>query len=510
VSLFLLALFVYLLTAAGHIVSEDGTQMFNTTRSLVREGNFALPYGHAMQGVDGRLYCRYGIGQSIAAVPFYSVGLGLSTLGPALARENPEFVERFVTSMLNPFLGALAVVVLYRLGRRVGFSYRTSLALALSYGFCTFAWAGAKYFVSETLQGLCMVMALLALLGRGGRDGRRTAAAGLLLGLAFLAKPVTAVVFPVYAACVWLGPSGRPVSRAAIGRVMAFSLPFAAMGLLTAVYNYHRFGDPFEFGFSFQDPRQRAFSTPLATGLYGLLLSSGKSVFLYAPPAILFLVGIGSFVKRNVVAGVVCLLVPVALVAFYAKWVAWHGDGFWGPRYLLPALPFLLLPIGPLLEAGRTGARTWKRALLVFAIAGLLVQAGGVAVSYAAYFREVGAYPYTRSFYDPRFMEDVHFNPAFSPVVGHWKMLIRIAGGKEGWDKISLAGPSAEARVPVGEEQADAFRRGLDIWFIHFHKAGIPSIVYIWAPFILASGAVLFGRRLLVLVRREEAAGSVT
>ena len=69
-SLFFFALCLYLLFAAGHIVSEDGTQMFNTTRSIVREGDFSIPWGDAMEGRGGVLYCRYGIALSLAATPF--------------------------------------------------------------------------------------------------------------------------------------------------------------------------------------------------------------------------------------------------------------------------------------------------------------------------------------------------------------------------------------------------------------------------------------------------------
>jgi hypothetical protein len=161
--------------------------------------------------------------------------------------------------------------------------------------------------------------------------------------------------------------------------------------------------------------------------------------------------------------------------------------------------------VGALLEAGREQAPRWKFLFLGACIVGFLVQAGGVAVNYATYFREVGAFPYTRSFFDPRFMEDVHFNPAFTPVVGHWKILARIAAGREGWDKISLSGPPVESRVPVGDEEADAFRRGLDFWFVHFYRAGLPPRTYAWAPFVLAAGALLSGLRLWVLVKRRAA-----
>ncbi len=502
-SLFGFALCAYLLTAAGHIVSDDGTQMFNTTRSIVREGSFSIPWGDAMEGRGGKLYARYGIGLSLVAIPFYMVGWGLSAAGPALARENAEFVQRFAVSMVNPVVGALLVVLVFGLGRAVGFSRRTSVALALACGFCTFSWVGAKYFVSEPLQGVFMVAALLALLGPRGMEGRSLALSGAFLGLGFLTKPATAVVYPAYAAIVLWGP-GRPRAPSqAIGRLVAFSVPFGALCLVSAAYNFYRFNNPFEFGFGYQNPKNRAFSTPLATGLYGLLFSSGKGVFLYAPPALTFIISIRSFFRKRAEAAVACVLVPAALVLFYAKWVAWHGEGFWGPRYLLPAVPFLILPVGVLLERGVSRSRLKLGVFIAACVLGLLVQVGGVTVSYASYFREVGAYPYRLPFYDPRFMKDVHFRPSMSPVIGHWRILARIVRGEEGWDKVPLSGSEIESRVPVGEEKAQAFREGLDIWYVHFYRAGVPARYFAWVPLALAAGAVAYGLRTRACSRPE-------
>jgi len=496
VTLFLFALCVYLLFAAGHIVSEDGTQMFNTTRSIVREGDFSIPWGEAMEGRGGELYCRYGIALSVVATPFYAAGWAVSELGPALAKENPDFVERCLVSMTSPVIGALSVLVLFLLGRAVGFAARTSVLLALAFGFSTFVWAGAKYFISEPLQGLFLAAALLVLVRRNGMRPRSLAAAGFLLGLGFLTKPATAVLFPVYAAVVLWGRDGPKPYSSAAGRLVAFSIPFAAAGLLSAAYNYYRYSDPFEFGFGFQDPRNRSFSTPLVKGLYGLLFSSGKSLFLYAPACLLSIASFCSFRRKNAQAAFICALVPIALVLFHARWVAWHGDGFWGPRYMMPAVAFLLLPVGSFLEGvGRRGK--WRGAVFAGLVAvGILVQAGGVTVSYASYFREVGAYPYTRPFYDPDFMKDVHFTPSYSPVLGHWKKLARVASGREGWDRISLNDPVVEGRVPVGENNADAFRQGLDIWYVHFYRAGVPLRLFLWVPLVLAGAALGLGLRL--------------
>jgi hypothetical protein len=499
IALFLLALCVYLLTAAGHIVSEDGTQMYNTTRSIVRDGDFSIPWGHAMEGRDGKLYSRYGIALSLVATPFYAAGWALSAAGPALARENPDFVERFAVSMTSPVIGALFVALVFALGRAVGYAAGTSVFLALAFGFSTFFWAGAKYFVSEPLQGLFLAAALLVLIRSGGMRPRSLAIAGFLLGLGFLAKPATAVLYPAYGAVVLWGRGGPRPFSSALGRLVAFSAPFAAAGLLSVAYNYYRYGEPLEFGFGFQDPRQRAFSTPLAKGLYGLLFSSGKGLFLYAPLTLLSLFSFRSFYRRSARAATLCLLVPAALVLFHAKWVAWHGDGFWGPRYVLPAVAFLILPAGSFLEDAARRAK-WRTVLACALLAaGVAVQAGGVTISYASYFREAGVYPYKKPFYDPDFMKDVHFSPSHSPVLGHWRMLARIARGEEGWNKISLGG-AVDGRVPVGEGDADEFRRGLDIWYVHFYRAGVPPVLFGWMPALLTVAALALGVRLRTLL----------
>jgi hypothetical protein len=505
-TLFLFALCVYLLTAAGHIVSEDGTQMFNTTRSIVREGDFSIPWGHAMEGRDGKLYCRYGVALSLVATPFYAAGWALSSLGPALARENAGFVERFAVSMASPMIGAFYVLIVFLLGRALGYAARTCVVLAIAFGFTTFVWAGAKYFVSEPLQGLFLAASMLLLVRESGVRTRSLAIAGFLLGLAFLSKPASAALYPAYAAVVLWGREGPRPFAAAAGRLFAFSVPFAAAGLLSAAYNYYRYGDPLEFGFSFQDPRQRAFSTPLAKGLYGLLGSSGKGLFLYAPVTLLSLLSFRSFYRRSPRGAVLCGLVPLLLVLFHAKWVAWHGDGFWGPRYILPAVAFLVLPVGSFLESAPRVK--WRRVVFCALLAaGVLVQAGGVTVSYASYFREVGAYPYKRPFYDPDFMKDVHFSPSCSPVLGHWKILGRIASGDEGWSRISLSGDAVEGRVPVQDEDADAFRRGLDIWYVHFYRAGVPPALFLWIPAVLPLCALVLGVRLRGLVRAKGGGG---
>ena len=83
-------------------------------------------------------------------------------------------------------------------------------------------------------------------------------------------------------------------------------------------------------------------------GLWGLLLSPGKSLFLFSPPLILALFGLRRFLaRRRDVSWAIALTVgPILLI--YSRYLFWSGDWCWGPRYLAFALPVLLLPAAEL------------------------------------------------------------------------------------------------------------------------------------------------------------------
>jgi hypothetical protein len=239
-----------------------------------------------------------------------------------------------------------------------------------------------------------------------------------------------------------------------------------------------------------------AYGTPLLVGLFGLLLSSGKGLFWFAPPLLaLPHAAAGAWRERRaevlMFAGAV---VPSLLLN--ARFRAWGGDGSWGPRYLVPFIPLLMIPVA--WAVGRSGgARRWAVALF---IAGVLAQAGGVAVNYGSYLRESGAYPYQTAFEDPRFLEDVHWVPNFSPLAGHWRMLARNAGEhfRGEWPSIRLsAGPEgasgAAPRIALSADDQARLLRGLDFWFLYFVYAGAAgrSILVVPVLMLLGSGLLL-------------------
>lgn len=84
-----------------------------------------------------------------------------------------------------------------------------------------------------------------------------------------------------------------------------------------------------------------AFSYPLGFGVFNILFSSGKGLAWFLPGLWLTWafyrdtrLGASPEAKRTMT---LWLSVVAGMVLLYAKWHAWHGDWFWGPRFFLLA-----------------------------------------------------------------------------------------------------------------------------------------------------------------------------
>ena len=163
-------------------------------------------------------------------------------------------------------------------------------------------------------------------------------------------------------------------------------------------YNALLFGGPFQFGYPTAAEGAKhlnTFETPLLQGLYGFLLSPGKSIFVFAPPAILALAGLRRLWRLDRGAATVAILFPLVYLFFFARYTQWEGGYCVGPRYMVPAIVLLFVALGPLLtgvtasttpdglkkEDGLEPARIRKLAIVVLFL-GMGVQCISLATSF--------------------------------------------------------------------------------------------------------------------------------
>ncbi|NOT35170.1 MAG: hypothetical protein HOP12_13570 [Candidatus Eisenbacteria bacterium] len=533
------AFLIYAATGGGRIVGSDEVTMLELSRALMR-GGVAVPEGATLAGRDGRFYTKNSALQAVVALPLVAIGDGAAQLA-GLPPARRELAARCVASLLNALIAALLLAAFYVAARRFGIRAPAALAGVALLGFTTPLWVYAKSFMAEPLQALGV---LLALAGASFADEPRWRRAGGV-GV-FLAVGAKLSMLP-FALVALL-----PLRAQAPQRWLPFAIGLGSALLAHLGYNVARFGTPLETGYGAQ-ASFAAYTTPLWVGVYGLLLSSGKGVMWFAPALWLLpgawrklhrphdearhepsrfqraLRGLARFLPRGwrpsesevVVehrfddlrraAPAIAGMAAMALL-LYGTFEHWAGDGSFGPRYLVPLLPvaFLLVAFGL-----QHPSRARRRAAQWLALAGLLVQLGGVGIHFGAQMRSAGDYPYRLALSDPRFMSDAHFNPRFSPILGHWRLLIANASAEARGDaprlELSAAAPAAidsSAAAPPGRlgvsavDQAQLLR-ALDFWWTYAAYAGLPRLPLQAVALLLLAFGLAAALRARVAARRE-------
>ncbi len=452
-AVFLILSGFYLLTMSGHTYSSDEETMLAVTRGLIERGDVAVvvedgaPVSALRPGRDGRVYSPYGVLLSLLAIPLHLLGTLIAPSGL-----QADYASRFATTMLNCLLTAATCAILVQWTRRLGATDGWALMLALLYGLATFAWTYARTFFSEPLAALLILGATERAwsafrVNSPGAQQKTLFVSGLLAGLLPATRIAAAIALPVIglyvlwetlktwstkhestakrvchrrgAASAEENPASRQSNVSGLIIWIAGLLPGFA---LAGWYNLARFGTLFASGYGSEAFQ---FTTPLAEGLFGLLLSPGKSVFLYALPLLLAFPG-GFALWRRGERTTVLVIAALFLshLLLYARWGQWPGGGVWGPRFLLPVVaPVMVLAAGLdiLTPMRRLGLRRLIPTL-VLGGAGFVGNLGGVLLNFDTY---AVSTPFHTSVY----------TFSGSPLVGHWRLLI------ERWARYSVPPP---------------------------------------------------------------------
>jgi hypothetical protein len=254
-------------------------------------------------------------------------------------------------------------VLLYLLGAQLGGDTRAALLMAFAFSFGSIAWVHATMFSGHIMAAAFSFLAFAVLwwLRRQtaeppqGADRRRlhlllALVAGLAAGVGALCDYTAlfiALVLALYALA----------SRLPLMQKASFALGGALCASQLLIYNWTNFGAPFSM--SYGHMTRQEFAEGAGQGVLGVgapsmsvllqLLASPARGLLFIMPVFLFAVA-GLAVmwrqRRDLRAEWwVVISVSVGCLLINAGFYGWHGGWAHGPRYLVPMLPFLALPM---------------------------------------------------------------------------------------------------------------------------------------------------------------------
>ena len=372
---------LYMLTYRAVMQSGDTLRALDAVTSLARHGDWLMdesnwfkPSLRIREKNDFPL-SEYDVDERL------TVRLALPLV--KLAEMLPRLGVIHTVWLFNAFVTALIAGLLYLLVAALDFSDSVAVVVATTAGIGSNLWAYSQTFFREPLSALFIILALLAIqLGRNWPLAQRLVSlivAGGSLYFAYLTKYSAALAIP--AVLVFALPEvptlGRSYGRRIALTILALSLALVAAPILI---------DPLPVALQDLLGSFRIDSRFVGAALRSYVLSPGASVWGTSPAVLLSIAGavlLWRQQRRRLVLTIWLLSVSYVLGHALTTGSHWFGGLSWPPRFLLPALPVLMLATAPvaqrLLNSANRRLRILWSALLLY---GVWIQFNSVALSW--------------------------------------------------------------------------------------------------------------------------------
>lgn len=339
-------------------------------------------------------------------------------------RQTVDFFANLGFSVTNAVVTAATVWALYRAALSFGYRPVVALIVAAAFGLGTLAWPYAKYDFAEPTASLALALAVLAIhrifpptiplrakqpssdFDHRTETERHTATVGgpesgptveaeeprrnvrlmaymTMLALIFAIGAKYTAILGGIAVIAELVITSQPWRRDRRRDALRFAGIVALPGIVAAtaaigVGLWTTGETPIVLTSDISRLTSDWLSLPFWTGFRGLVFSSGKSLFLYAPWLLLAIPGSILWVRRHRFSGSSLTVVfPIVTILLYSMKLVWHG-GSWGPRYLLMTVPWLTLATAPVIDTVIT--RRFGRVILsVLATMSIAIQVIAIA-----------------------------------------------------------------------------------------------------------------------------------
>lgn len=415
----------YTITYTGRMELADQLEYFDAVGGMARFGQ-----AYADEGLWQSPPTRFSpdappLRPTIADPLFIFAAAPLYALSEAL----PQVGLVHGVWLFNIIVMPLVAVGVGILARQTGAGWGAAVLSALAFGLLTVAWTYSQTFFREPLM-MALTVGGVAALYRAvhqRRMGWGVLGALLLVG-AFFTKDM--LVFMLPGLVVWLMPSGfwhdRRARWAVVGLIVLSVIACLLMVYTPVLYTVRDLLPDGElFGRFLIEPD----ISQMAVHTY--LLSVGGSVWGTSPIVLLAVPGVLMLWRRGQV-GVAAggLLVMFGIILGYGLLrgggtsANWFGGTVWPQRFLLPAIPFLVVLCAPVIQAAmQPGRWTLRAGVGVLAVYSLFWQVFSVAFNWSDYDAVTAPLSLGLTYWLPGFNELAYIRPvALAGAIGQYPL----------------------------------------------------------------------------------------
>lgn len=351
----------------------NGNSRLDLTRAIVEQGTFQIDQFHEAPGwytgdkalYGGHYYSDKAIGASFMAVPVYWVLFQLA--GDAPMGADATLVKHILTTTVMGAMFTLAGLSMFSIALRItGGPWKAVLpTLALAFG--TMLWPYSAVFYGHVPAAAFLVLAFALLMAADDTSAAAPPARwfwiGLAVSMSFLSDHTSSLVIlglAAYALYILRRLDFRQKLRRASPAIPGLLIPL----LIFFFYNLTVYGKPVAFGYSYE--AEERFQEIMGLGLMGMRIPSlGASYHIILDPKfgllwlspVLVLTPIGYFValknRRFRSEAAVSAYVIATVFLMNAASYLWYGGSAFGPRLMISALPFFIVPLALLSDGWR-------------------------------------------------------------------------------------------------------------------------------------------------------------
>lgn len=330
-----------ILFSSGQIENPDTHLRLTQTRIILDDNKFGLPddvgedsHGNISINKDGKRFMVYNPGQTIIFIPIYYIANLVST-----DEANTYYFSAFCVSFLNYMVHALCAFILFKIALLLGAVKKQAYLVSIFFGLTSYSFVFAQSTYEHHFEMFFILLSVYFALKKDTNHAGLLSGIMLSLGLVFRTTSILAVP-----AILLLQKNNN--ERLKVLMSLTVGVAFVLL------YNYYRFGNPLETGYSLawslahSDKFDFWSFSGFPEAFLGFLFSPGKGLIFFSTTIVIALFGIKTFWKKQRVIFNAILLISAAYLIIFSLNFTWHGSIWsYGPRYILPIIPFLYLPI---------------------------------------------------------------------------------------------------------------------------------------------------------------------